>query len=155
MRLLPPIAALALLLAPSGPVRAENTTVLMPVPVVTIRQGEVITEGALSDRRMVASAKALRTYVLSGSNIVGKVARRTLPAGAAIALSAIREPTLFSDGQRVTISFGRGQLTIEGSGVALQAGAEGDSVNVRNVDSGIIVRGVVQADGRVLVGGGR
>jgi flagella basal body P-ring formation protein FlgA len=38
--------------------------------------------------------------------------------------------------------------------MALQDGAAGDSVKVRNDDSGVTVTGVVQPDGAVRVSGG-
>ena len=47
-----------------------------------------------------------------------------------------------------------GGLTISAVGMALQDGAAGDFVKVRNDDSGVTVTGVVQPDGAVRVSGG-
>jgi flagella basal body P-ring formation protein FlgA len=44
-------------------------------------------------------------------------------------------------------------LTITGSAIALQSGATGDVVSVRNVDSGRIIKGTIGSDGAVHVGG--
>jgi flagellar basal body P-ring formation protein FlgA len=46
-----------------------------------------------------------------------------------------------------------GGLTIAGTGVPLQSGGAGDTVNVRNPDTGIVVKGRVEADGTIAVEG--
>ena len=47
-----------------------------------------------------------------------------------------------------------GGLTIVTTGSALMDGGIGDTVRIRNVDSGVVVTGRVQRDGTVLVSGG-
>ena len=47
-----------------------------------------------------------------------------------------------------------GGLQIVTTGAALQDGAVGDFIKLRNVDSGVTVIRPVQADGTVLVSGG-
>ena len=47
-----------------------------------------------------------------------------------------------------------GGLQIVTTGAAMQDGAVGDYIKLRNVDSGVVVSGQVQADGTVLVSGG-
>jgi flagella basal body P-ring formation protein FlgA len=51
----------------------------------------------------------------------------------------------------VRVIFMQGGLEIALSAVALQAGAAGDMVRLRNVDSGSVFDGVVMADGTVRV----
>jgi len=50
--------------------------------------------------------------------------------------------------------FQQSGVSITAFGAALQAGAAGDLVRVRNADSGLTVSGVVQPDGSVRVGDG-
>jgi flagella basal body P-ring formation protein FlgA len=54
----------------------------------------------------------------------------------------------------VSLVYIEGGLSISAVGMALQDGAAGDFVKVRNDDSGVTVTGVVQADGAVRVSGG-
>lgn len=124
----------------------------MPVPTVTILQGDVLAEELVGEERFVASEKQLRNYFTSRDAVLGKVARRVLPKGHAIPINALREPHLFKEGERVVLVFTTGGLSIETSGVALQPGVVGSLVNVRNVDTGVVIRGQVQASGRVQVG---
>ena len=125
----------------------------MPVPTVTIMQGDVLAEELVGEERFVVNDKVLRNYFTSRDAVLGKVARRVLPKGHAIPINALRDPFLFKEGERVILVFTTGGLSIEASGVALQPGALGSQVNVRNVDTGVVIRGLVQSNGSVQVGG--
>jgi flagellar basal body P-ring formation protein FlgA len=125
----------------------------MPVPTVTILQGDVLADELVGEERFVANEKVLRNYFTSREAVVGKVARRVLPKGHAIPINALRDPFLFKEGERVVLLFTVGGLSIEASGVALQPGVPGSLINVRNSDTGVVIRGLVQANGSVQVGG--
>ena len=124
----------------------------MPVPSVTILQGDVLSEELVAEERFVANDKVLRNYFTSREAVVGKVARRVLPKGHAIPINALRDPFLFKEGERVVLVFVTGGLSIEACGVALQPGVLGSLVNVRNTDTGVVIRGLVQSNGSVQVG---
>lgn len=124
----------------------------MPVPTVTILQGDVLAEELIAEERFIANDKVLRNYFTSRDAVVGKVARRVLPKGHAIPINALRDPFLFKEGERVVLVFKTGGLNIEASGVALQPGVLGSLVSVRNTDTGVVIRGLVQSNGRVQVG---
>ncbi len=147
--------ALALALAPdSAQAQANGITVTIPVPKVTIFPGDVLSGEVLGDLKVVLGEKATGMYITSRAAVIDKVARRTLRAGAAIPVNALRDPYAFKDGQRVEIVFGAAGLSIRGAGVAIEPGIVGSSAAVRNLDTGVVVRGLVQADGSVLLGGG-
>jgi flagella basal body P-ring formation protein FlgA len=112
----------------------------------------VLAEDLIDEQPVVASARALKHYSTSRQAVVGKVARRVLLKGHAIPISSVREAYLFKEGERVALVFRDGGLSIEASGVALQPGVLGSPVNVRNSETGVIVRGVVQSNGSVQVG---
>lgn len=139
------------LMMAAGPAAADGMAI--PVPNFAVRAGEVMTGDGLVERKMVVGESAARTYVVTREQAVGKVARRALAAGAAIPLNALREPWLFKDGERIAIHFASGGLNIRGAGVALQPGVLGELINVRNIDTGVMVRGTVQTDGSVQVEG--
>ena len=73
--------------------------------------------------------------------------------GLPISLNAVGEPRLVVDGQKVRVVFEQDGLVIETYAAALQAGGDGDVISVRNLDSGLTISGIVQADGSVRVGG--
>ena len=144
------LMAVALALAPSAAASRSPTSI--PVPSVTIMQGDVVADDLLIDQTVTASERVLRNYFTSREAVQGKVARRVLPAGHAIPINALREPYLFKEGERVAIVFTSGGLSIEASGVALQPGVLNSMVSVRNADTGVVVRGFVQSNGSVQVG---
>jgi flagella basal body P-ring formation protein FlgA len=145
-------AAVCMAIAPAAALAASPGATSIPVPTVTILQGDVVSEELLVEQSVVASEKVLRNYFTLRDAVVGKVARRVLPRGHAIPINALREPFLFKEGERVVLVFTTGGLSIEASGVALQPGVLGSLVSVRNADTGVIIRGLVQSNGSVQVG---
>lgn len=133
--------------------RAQDDRIEIPVAVVTIYPGDEITAELLVERAVRNRRVLTRSYFGSMDGLVGKVAARVLPAGKAIPLNAVREPHVFKEGARVMLRFGSGALSITSAGQALQPGVVGSFVDVRNLDTGIVVRGEVQADGAVRIGG--
>jgi flagellar basal body P-ring formation protein FlgA len=125
----------------------------LPVPNVTIYPGDVIGQNLLVDKAFQFKPGEELPVFRERDNLVGKIARRTLVAGKPIPLNAVREVDLIAQGKPVVIMFKSGGLTITGQGVTLQAGKAGDFISVRNSDSGMVVKGIVQADGTVRVTG--
>jgi flagella basal body P-ring formation protein FlgA len=68
-----------------------------------------------------------------------------------IPTGSVRDAWIVEPGKPVRVIFMQGGLEIALSAVALQAGAAGDMVRLRNVDSGSVFDGVVMADGTVRV----
>jgi flagella basal body P-ring formation protein FlgA len=136
-----------LLAAFAGPVRASDLA--LPVPRATIYPGEVIVEDNLVERAFIARTVARATVFEGREALVGKVARRTLLALQPIAINAVREPYLVNQGKAVLVVYETGGLTITSQATALDNGSVGDDVNVRNNDSGLLIRGSVASDGTV------
>lgn len=124
----------------------------MAVPVQVIYPGDRITESMLSDAP--APNGDLTGILVERGQLVGKVARRTLLPGKAIPSVAVEEPRAVSMGGLVQLVYQADGLTIVTNAQALQNGYVGQVVQVRNIESGIVVSGAIQADGTVLVNGG-
>lgn len=140
----------ATILCVVGILPVQAGTMQLPVPRVTIYPGQVIDKGMLVDRAFRINDPA--GTIVSHADLVGKVARQTLLPGRPISTAGIREPHAVTQGESTPIIFQSGALTISGTAIALQSGATGDMVSVRNVDSGRIIKGVIGADGAVHVG---
>ncbi len=159
-RIMAPLATAALfgvlqiaLYSPTAAVAAD--TAILPTPTITIYPGDAIRETWLSDHEFPKDVLAQRGAMIeSRAMLVGKVARRTLLAGAPIPINAVAEPKIIVNGAKVPLVFEDGGLSILTYGSALQAGAVGDVISVRNLDSGYTVSGTVQSDGSVRVSGG-
>ncbi len=144
-----PIVALAMLGALGTAAAAERR----PVPATTIYPGDVIREDMLADADF-PDAVSSSAFAMNRSMLVGKVARRTLLPGQPIATNSIGEPRLVRIGSMVRLVYQDDGLTIQTYASALQNGAAGDVVAVRNMESNVTISGVVQADGSIHVGGG-
>lgn len=149
----PRIAALAVFALVTAINPAAAATLQLPVPRITLYPGELIRSDHLTDQRFNARALSHSAVYKRREDIVGKVARRTLLPGQPIPVNALRDPYLVVQGRTVQIVYRDGALTITGYAVALESGSEGDVIRVRNVDSGAIVKGVVESDGTIRVGG--
>ncbi|KAF2990644.1 flagellar basal body P-ring formation chaperone FlgA [Methylocystis sp. MJC1] len=131
---------------------ASETSI--PTPRVTIYPGDRLDDSVLDDMEAAPDASARRGIVVSRKDLVGKIARRTLLPGQPILAIAVDNPRLITIGTQVKIVFSEDGLTITALGMALQAGAAGDLIRVRNQDSNLVVVGVIQPDGTVKVSEG-
>ena len=73
--------AVCMAIAPAAALAASPGATSIPVPTVTILQGDVVSDELVDRRAFVASDKVLRNYFTSREAVVGKVARRVLPKG--------------------------------------------------------------------------
>jgi flagella basal body P-ring formation protein FlgA len=143
---------IAAVLCIAGTLSADAAMMQLPVPRITIYPGQVIEQSMLVERTFRMNDNDKSAPVPSSDALVGKVARQTLLPGRPINAQGVREPHAVTQGQATSVIFQSGALTITGSAMALQSGATGDVVAVRNVDSGTIIKGVIGADGAVHVG---
>ena len=143
--------ALLLLLALGAPAPADEMRA--PAPKAIIYPGDVISETMLTDAPLSPPSYG-GPVALAVEDVVGMVAARTLLPGHSIPISALSPPKAVRAGNKVMLVYVDGGLTITASGAALQDGFVGQSVKVRNEDSGVTLSGRVRSDGSVLVSGG-
>jgi flagellar basal body P-ring formation protein FlgA len=125
-----------------------------PAPRAVIYPGDRIDDSMLEDLSLSTQNGADRGFIEARTQVVGKIARRTLLPGQPIPAAAIDNPRLINIGTAVKIVFSEDGLVITAVGMALQAGGVGDLIRVRNQDSGLMVSGVIQADGSIRVSEG-
>lgn len=131
------------------PVLAQERTV--PTPKEVIYPGDIIRDAMLTDIPVYDAPAADGSIVDSRAALIGKVAKRTLLPGREILAIAIENPRAVANGAHVTLVYRDGALTIVTSALALEAGGVGDTIKVRNEDSGLTVSGKIQPDGSVSV----
>jgi len=146
------LLALLLLAGAGAPGIAAGQELLLPVPSVTIYPNEEIGDEHVTERAFIAATVTRGSVQEDRSQIVGKVAKRTLIKGQPVPVNALREPYLVLSGKPATVVFEDGGLTITSQATALQSGSVGDQVALRNVESGLTIRGTVARDGTVRVG---
>ncbi len=143
------LLAAALGLLATGPVQANPAAVTLPVPAVTLYPGDVIADVHLVDR---AFRVAGRVAVDNRLALVGKVVRRTLLPGQPIPLNAVDDPKVVRRGVPTQVVFRESDLVITGIVEPMASASVNEMVKARNPDTGLIVVGVVQADGTIRVG---
>ncbi len=146
-------AALAMFLLPALGAAALAETMRAPSPKAVIYPGDTISEDMLTETPLTAPSYS-GPVALAADDVVGMMAIRTLLPGVSIPMSAVAPPRLFRAGAPVKMLYIDGGLQITASGAALQDGVVGQTVTVRNDDSGVTVSGRVRSDGSVLVSGG-
>lgn len=92
-------------------------------------------------------------YLESLQELAGVVAARPLAPQTVLTPRLFEPPVLVERNQQVKLVVVIGEARIEGSGIALQPGAIGELVRVRNDSSGRVVQGRVTAAGEIHVGG--
>ncbi len=130
--------------------QAAPGDIMLPVPVVTLYPGDVITDAHLIDR---AFRLAMRASVDNRLALVGKVARRTLLPGQPIPTNAVDDPKIVRRGVPTQVVFRESEMVITGIVEPLQSASVNEMVKARNPDTGLTVIGVVQANGTIRVGG--
>lgn len=142
------IAASLLALGAGAPALAQEVVL---IPNRVIYPGETVEMSALREVTLKPTKVVPDGTAFNAEELEGKVARRTLLPGRYIPLSSLREPYVVEQGAAVQVTFVAGGLTISATAITLQAGAAGDLVKVRNVDTGKVVSGTVMADGSIRV----
>jgi flagella basal body P-ring formation protein FlgA len=101
----------------------------------------------------VQSVRILRSTPLASAveDVLGTVARRNLSAGEPIALNLFSSAPIIQRGDPVIISVRKAGFRIEVRGEALDAGCEGESIRVRNLQSRKVIQAVAVAPGRAEV----
>ncbi len=144
------LAAAASLMASVHLAAAEER--ILPVAAQTIYPGDTISEPMIKDKAFPENYRYRTAVVESPRVLVGKVARRTLLPGEPIPMNAVDDPQIVTRGVQATIFFEEGGLSIIGVGTPLQSGTLGETIQVKNADSGRIITGRVQADGKIRIG---
>lgn len=142
------IAAVALSLC--GSAFAQGAVPMAVIPTEVIYPGQTL-DAAILREVEVTNPNLRSDYVHKIDEVDGMVTTRTLLPGRVIPVSSVREAYAVERGKTVRLVYRDGALTISAPGMPLQNAAVGDSIRVRNVDSGITVSGTVTGDGEVEV----
>ncbi len=136
----------ALLCAATG----AHAEPVMQADVLTraVQRGDIIRRADLEQQDVPASRAR---FALALGDIVGKEARRALPAGSLVRGSDIAPPTLVGRGEPVTLILHSGALTITAPGKALQNAAAGEAVRVVNLSTSRTLDGRVVRVGEVEI----
>lgn len=127
-------------------VRAQ-VSALVAVAAAAVAPGETLSEAtvALERRDVTLIPDALG----SAAEALGQASRRAWRAGEVLRAGQLAAPLLVKRGEQVIMVARRDQVEVSTSGEALDSGARGAAVRVRNHASGQVVRMRVSAAGTV------
>lgn len=131
--------------------RAAEETRTIFVPATVIYPGDEITPDSLTALEVKRPQDSDPTFGENQADLVGKVARRTLLSGQPIPSSALRAKDVITQGRTYKLVYRSPFVTVVGSGVPLQSASAGAMVNVRNPDTGVIVKARVGADQTLVI----
>ncbi|MDQ1363764.1 MAG: flagellar basal body P-ring formation protein FlgA [Pseudomonadota bacterium] len=117
---------------------------------VPLPRDHIITEQDLTAVK-TDLGKLNRGYYSKLDDLLGKQTRRSLPPGQILHPAHIKVPNWVKRGEQVALVAGNPQFSIRTQGEALNDGAVGDQVRVKNLSSNRIVEGTVTAQGTVTV----
>lgn len=83
--------------------------------------------------------------------VIGMQLKQQIQAGVPIPLAELMQPTQISRGDPVRLQLQEGGLSVVGQGVALESGAAGERIRVRNVSSQAVLEAEVVRSGVVRV----
>lgn len=114
----------------------------LPVLKRQMRSGDTITEKDIELRDVAISS--LRGDVVNDlSSLIGKSPLRTISMGRPIREQEIAQPTLVKKNTLVQMQFNSGPMQISDAGQAMEDGAKGSVISVRNVSSKKLIRAMV------------
>jgi flagellar basal body P-ring formation protein FlgA len=133
------------------PAYAEQSGRTIFVPRAVIYPGDTITEATLIERELIVSADNPPVYGENEADLLGKKARRTLLPGQLIPESGVRTEDVVKQGRTYKMTYESSALSISGVGVPMQSGSAGEIINVRNPETGLIIKARVRSDQTLAV----
>ena len=114
-----------------------------------LERGTILAPGDIA----LQTVRVLRSQGLASApeEVLGRELQKSLSAGEPVPLNILSVPPILKRGEPVLIVFRRNGFLIEVRGEALDGGAAGDLVRVRNLQSRTVIRGVITGPGRVEV----
>ncbi len=119
-------------------------------PTRPVARGEILRAGDISIEKR-PKAELTGDVVADAKAVIGQAARHALRPGQPLRQGDLMRAELVQRNEPVTILYQVPGIVLTLRGKAMDSGAEGDVINVLNIQSKRTVQGVVTGDGRVLV----
>ena len=138
----------------AGVANAAEDSVRYPVPATAIYPGDVIRDEMIMDRNFAPNIQGASAFISDRASLIGRVARRALLAGHLIPVNGLEDLKAVVRGAVVKVLVEDDGLIIVTYATSLQSGSPGMMVQLRNLDTGVTIRGIVQQDGSVRIQNG-
>ena len=129
-----------------------NYTPLVDVPVLTHQLGKTdIIEAKDLSTKAVPERFMRKDTVTDAKLLIGQSPRAIISADRPIRQGEVSSPILIKKGESVQLTYTNPYMSLKATGIALQDGAQGDMIRVKNDKSEKAVSGRVASSGRVEV----
>jgi flagella basal body P-ring formation protein FlgA len=120
------------------------------VTTVAVDRGQFLDSShmTLEERELTSSNT---TFYTAPTSLVGFRVKRALAQGTLLSPQVLEAPKVISKGQTVIIEAGNDAFSVTSEGTAMTDGGLGDSIRVKNSNSGRVVEGTVTGEGRIRV----
>jgi flagella basal body P-ring formation protein FlgA len=115
----------------------------------SVKKGEILKESDFALRPMRVNRAGI--YASRASQAAGRSLKKNLSQGEAIVLGLLVEAPIIERGKSVTVLVQSAGITVKTKGEALESGALGDEIKVRNLASKAVLTAVVVASDTVEV----
>lgn len=115
-----------------------------------VARGEILREGDFERARLNIRSVPARAAV-DEADVLGLEAKRAISAGRIIQSEDLKLPNLIQAGKQITLKYEKGRLVATVLVIALESGAAGDYIRVRNEDSKKVLTAKVVSEGLVEV----
>lgn len=129
-----------------------ETFIEVPVTSRFIKAGEIILTGDITAVKTKVS-RLRENYITSEDDIIGMQAKKHLSLGSLIKMSELSRPVVIKMHDPVNIIYTSGNIDLKISGISLGNGAVGDTLRVKNEDTGAVMLGRIINKNTVQVGG--
>ena len=127
-----------------------DATTRVPVLTRQLRQGDVIERGDI-EFKTLAQRQLRKDTVTDVKSLIGQSPSRIISPGRPIRVSEVSQPVMVKKGQTVAMHYTTPYMSIRTSGQALEDGAKGSLIRVKNNTSEKAISARVVAAGRVEV----
>lgn len=127
-----------------------NEITEIPVLVSRMNRGEIIKE---SDIKLfcIAKNKIRKDTIKSDDQLLGKELTRTIYPDRPISVRDLSTPKLVDKGHMIPLVYRTQYMELKTTGSALDNGANGDIIRVRNTKSGAIIQAMINENGEGVV----
>ena len=127
---------------------------MQTVPVLKSRlsSGTVISQNDVELRPILVSRLRNSTTITDPKELVGKSLRRMIGPGMPLRTFDLSQPAIIAPNSEVEMVYSSGSIEVSDRGVALEKGAVGDIIRVKNGKSGAVLRARVDSATKVSVG---
>ncbi len=117
----------------------------------SLSRGALLSEDDL-ERVEININRTSRGYYTDAEQLTGMELNRAMRAGEIVTPSRVSAPQLVERGQTVLLTLDSRAASVSMNGEALQSGALGDRIRVKNTSSDRVIEGEITGDSRVRVG---